>query len=556
MPLDTTITHHGEVIGILGTVEEGKRCDCPYGHLHNDGLGEDYAHTVKLSGGEVGISCSGDSCPGLFIPDTPMNRSDSFVSDSEKLDVRRLDAQPLLHFTEEMIPEPIRRWTLDNCLQTEGSLNYGAVSAIIVCANVIGMRCQVKPKKHNDWKLTPNLWGMLIGEPSHRKSPVADQFLKPLKKLEAEAVKVHKERMLQYETEDIERKIAEKTKKKALEEAYESGDESTIANAKSMYVPQLEEPKMERFIVNDATTEKTGELMSVNERTILQYRDKLAGFFTSLNKKGRESDRAFYLEAFKGDSSYTYDRISRGTIHIEKLSIGLFGTIQPSVLANIIPKNGDSGDGLAQRMQLAVFSEGIVKPYYDEPIDTNAKEEAYELIKNLAYESFEQMPGAQIDNDGVPYFTFDDDAQVQFVRWYEELKTKEHNEADNNMQAHIGKYYGLLPSLALVFFLIDKAAGATDAKAIEVSHLEMAIEWCTVLETQARKMYALADSTSQSKSLSQKIIEYVQKHQEMLPASYGEISQYVRGAKAKDVEDALKDIAEIENRTVLKLLAQ
>ncbi len=556
LPLDTTITHHGEIIGTLGTVEEGKRCDCPHGHLHSDGLGEDYAHTVRLGGGEIGISCSGDSCPGMFIPDTPMSRSDSFAADTEKLDIRRLDAQPLLHFTEEMIPESIRRWTLDSCLQTEGSLNYGAVSVITVCANLIGMRCQVKPKKHSDWKLTPNLWGMLIGEPSHRKSPVADQFLKPLKMLEAEAVKVHKERIVQYETEDIERKIAEKTKKKALEEAYEYGDESMIADAKSMYVPQLEEPKMERFIVNDATTEKSGELMSVNERTILQYRDELAGFFTSLNKKGRESDRAFYLEAFKGDSPYTYDRIGRGTIHIEKLSIGLFGTIQPSVLANIIPKNGDSGDGLAQRMQLAVFSEGTAKPYYDEPIDKNAREEAYELIKNLAYESYEQMPGAQMDCDGIPYFTFDSDAQIRFVQWYDDMKMKEQSEQDNNMQAHIGKYYGLLPSLALVFFLIDKVAGTTDAKAIGVSHLEMAIEWCTVLETHARKMYALAGSSSQSENISQKIVEYVQKHQNMLPASFGEISQYVRGAKAKDVEDALKEIAEIENRTVLKLLAQ
>ncbi len=556
LPLDTPITHHGEIIGTLGSIEENQRCDCPHGHLHSDGLGENYAFSVQLSGGDIGISCSGDSCSGLFIPNTPMQQSDSINTSDEKLDVRQLDYDVLLHFTPEMMPEPIRRWTLDNCLQTEGSLNYGAVAAITVCSNIIGMRCQVKPKKHSDWKLTSNLWGMVIGEPSQRKSPVVDQFLRPLKKLEMDASKVHQEKMLQYEPEKIEQIIAEKVKKKAIQDAYEDGDESMIANAKSMHIPQLEEPRMERFIVNDATTEKSGEIMSVNERTILQYRDELAGFFTSLNKKGRESDRAFYLEAFKGDSPYTYDRIGRGTIHIEKLSIGLFGTIQPSVLANIIPKNGDSGDGLAQRMQLAVFSDGTSKPYYDEPIDADARDKAYELIRNLAYESYEQMAGAQLDYDGVPYFTFDAKAQKHFIQWYKEMKLKEHREQDNNMQAHIGKYYGLLPSLALTFFLIDKVAGVTYETAIALSHLELAIEWCKVLETHARKMYALGNSKPDKESLNQKIINKVKEKQKKLPMSFGELSKWVNGAKRDDVEEALEGIAITKGSSIIKLIAQ
>ena len=556
LPLDMTITHKGEIIGTLETIEESQRCDCPHGHLHSDGLGEDYAHTVRLSGGEVGISCSGDSCTGLFIPDTQMHQSNSTNMNDSQLDVRQLDAYPLLHFGEEMIPKPIRRWTLDNCLQTEGSLNYGAVTAIIVCSNVIGMRCQVKPKRHSDWKLTSNLWGAVIGGPSQRKSPVVDLFLQPLKKLQKDTSKVHKEKMIQYESERIELSIAEKVKQKAIQKAYETADESMIADAKSMHVPRLEEPKMERFIVNDTSSEKTGEIMSVNERTILQCRDELSGFFAILKQKGKEGDRAFYLEAFKGDSTYTYDRIGRGTIHIEKLSIGLFGTIQPSELANIIPKNGNSGDGLAQRMQLAVFSDGISKPYYDEPIDKEAREKAFELVKNLAYESYEQMPGAQLDYDGVPYFTFDNSAQEKFVQWYEELKIKERNEPDNNMQAHIGKYYGLLPSLALTFFLVDKVSCVTDAEAIGLSHLEMAIEWCNVLETHARKMYALANTTSSSKSLEQKIVEYIQKTQDRLPLSFGQISQGIRGANANDIEEALKGIALIEGKKVIKLIAQ
>ena len=122
-----------------------------------------------------------------------------------------------------------------------------------------------------------------------------------------------------------------------------------------------------------------------------------------------------------------------------------------------------------------------------------------------------------------------------------------------NIQAHIGKYYGLFPSLALTFFLIDKVAEVTDAPDIEVQHVQLAIEWGTVLETHARKMYALTNATKKI-SLKQKIIDYVRDHQSELPETLGKLSGNIRNAKAKDVEEALKGIAEIEGRTVIKLI--
>ncbi len=555
IPFDTTITHHGEIIGDLSSIAEDVRCDCPDGYLHSDGLGDDYAHTVRLSGGDIGISCSGDSCTRLFIPDAPMDKMNTVNKSPQKLDIGQLDSAELLHFTEDMIPEPIRRWTLDNCKHAEGSLNYGAVAAIIACSNLIGVQCQVAPKKYGDWRVTPNLWGMAIGNPSERKSPVVEQFLKPVKRLESKAAEIYKSKMNQYESEKAEHSVAEKAKKKALQDAYETGDKKLIANANSIHVPSLDEPKMERFIINDATTEKIGEIMSANPRTVLQYRDELSGFFASLSKAGREGDRSFYLEAFKGDATYTSDRIGRGTIHIDKLSIGLFGTIQPGVLAKyIIPKNGDSGDGLAQRMQLAVFSDDVSRPYYDEPIDTDARDTAYALLEKLAYENYEQLAGAKMDYDGMPYFRFSNEAQNRFTKWYAETKTKEHLESNVNVQAHIGKYYGLLPSLALTFFLIDKIAGVTDETAITLSHLELAIEWCKVLATHARKMYALSNTVNDV-DLNQKIVDYVKKNQDKLPLSYGKISQGVRNTDASMVEIALEGMVETDERKVLKFIS-
>ncbi len=463
----------------------------------------------------------------------------------------------LKHFTKKMIPKPIRRWTLDNCLQTEGSLNYAAVSAIIVCANLIGCRCQVKPKRNADWKVTPNLWGMLIGNPSARKSPVADQFLKPLRKFESVEFENNKKDIYDFRTKKTLRDLEEKAKNKALLNALETGDREEIANAKETPLTHIgKEPIVNRFIINDATIESVGEIMQTNSRTLFQYRDELSGFLASMQKTGREGERSFYLESFQGDRSYTFDRIQRGTIHIECLSIGIFGTIQPGVLAHyILPKDEKSHDGLPQRMQLSVFSDGIRRKYTDEPIDEAAKASAYNILQKLAYADF-TLWGAKNDNtSSIPYFSFSSDAQNLFVEWYEGLKEKEHNEVDINIQGHFGKYYSLLPSLALTFFLLDKASSATTFNMITSKYVQLAEKWCSVLESHARKMYALGETYSSKPTLSEKIINFIKKHPEKLPATLGALSGDIRGANAEDVGLALKDIAEINGRTVVRLLS-
>lgn len=75
---DTIISHRGAILGTMedvnsGIISDGTRCDCPAGHgKHTDGIGEDYAHIVKLSGGNNAISCSGSGCSGvLYVMDKP-----------------------------------------------------------------------------------------------------------------------------------------------------------------------------------------------------------------------------------------------------------------------------------------------------------------------------------------------------------------------------------------------------------------------------------------------------------------------------------------------------
>ncbi|UNF29718.1 DUF3987 domain-containing protein [Bartonella krasnovii] len=73
-------------------------------------------------------------------------------------------------------------------------------------------------------------------------------------------------------------------------------------------------------------------------------------FYPIWNGRNINQTILYYLTAFNGKKSYTYDRIERGTISI-------IGGIQPSRIIPIIQdmNHGINGDALLQRFQMLVF---------------------------------------------------------------------------------------------------------------------------------------------------------------------------------------------------------
>ena len=59
-------------------------------------------------------------------------------------------------------------------------------------------------------------------------------------------------------------------------------------------------PHRARYVVNDTSVEKLGEILAANPNGVLLFRDELIGFLRSMDRDGREGDRSFYLEAWNG----------------------------------------------------------------------------------------------------------------------------------------------------------------------------------------------------------------------------------------------------------------
>lgn len=94
---------------------------------------------------------------------------------------------PVPQLLPTLIPEPYQAWNEDVALRLQCPIEFVAASAIVMTAAVVGASCGIKPKRHDDWLVIPNLWGGIVGQPGMLKSPAIAEALRPLGRLEAEA---------------------------------------------------------------------------------------------------------------------------------------------------------------------------------------------------------------------------------------------------------------------------------------------------------------------------------------------------------------------------------
>lgn len=243
---------------------------------------------------------------------------------------------PVLEFQTNWLPSGLDLWILDYAERSGCPIDYLAVSAMVEIAVLVGRKCAIYPKKHDDWLVVPNLWGAVIGRPSAMKSPAIQAMLKPLKKFEDQKNDDFAREVREYEIQSFINKAAQESAKKKLVTASQKDDQKTIALVKEQLCEiqntSANIPKRKRFITNDSTVEKLGVLLNENPNGLLLLRDELTGWLSSMEKHDRLHEKAFYLECFNGSGDYTFDRVTRESVHIESTIISVLGGITPGKL--------------------------------------------------------------------------------------------------------------------------------------------------------------------------------------------------------------------------------
>lgn len=405
------------------------------------------------------------------------------------------DLSPVISLPAALIPEPYQPWLTDIAERMQCPLDYVAVAALIASASLIGAGCRVRPKKNDSWSVVPNLWGGIVGRPSTLKSPSLKEVLKPMKALEEEAYATFEKESQAHEIELESHKVQKEAIRKRMGKAADLRNDLDIRLAVEE-LKMLKEPPSpiwKRYCTNDTTIEKMHELLSQNPRGLLLYRDELMGLLTTWDKVGHEADRSFYLEAWNGDDSKTTDRIGRGTTHTKNLCISILGSTQPDKLLSYFQQSlsGFCNDGLLQRFQLLVYPDEVKNwTLIDKKPNITAQREAASIMKELASMNFCDY-GAIQEGEETPYFCFTDHAQHTFFVWLTELEREKLNaEEEPILLEHFAKYRKLMPSLALIFHLINVASGKARGP-ISVDCVEKAAAWCEYLEHHARRIYEM-----------------------------------------------------------------
>lgn len=401
----------------------------------------------------------------------------------------RLSAPPL---RSAMLPPALAAWLADISRRLQVPLDFAAIPAIVSLATVIGSKVRIRPKQKDDWTVVPNLWGAIIGDPGVLKSPTIEQATRPLRRLIAQAEEKYqadlKRHVAEAEADEDRRKAIQKQIKAALS----AGEDTTMLRAQMGEQPRP--PTEQRYMVNDATVEKLGELLAQNRNGLLLFRDELTGWLKTLDKPTNANERAFYLESWDGGQPYIYDRIGRGTTRIPNATMSVIGGIQPGPLADYLTAanaNSVGADGLMQRFQLAVWpDEPGEYVHVDEWPDNDAKNQAFRIFELLdtiepTTERFNHV------ETGYAYLRFDRIAQAMFDEWYTEIQNRVRAEhSDPAFRSHMAKFGSLFASLALIFHLCD-VGDAIEIPNVSTQAAKLAVYWCDYLEGHARKIYGL-----------------------------------------------------------------
>ena len=392
---------------------------------------------------------------------------------------------PVDRFDADLLPVALRGWVMDIAHRMQCPADFPAVAALVALSSLIGARAVIQPKARDDWQVVPNLWGAVVGRPGVKKSPALGEALKPLNRLQQSEFELwqaaHDAWALDCKVMAMQGDANEK-KAKGL-----AGKDPAAARALLEPVDTPAEPTARRFIVNDATVEKLGELMQQNPWGTLSYRDELYGLLTGLDKQGQEGSRAFYLQSYDGNQGYTFDRIGRGTVHIPRVCLAMIGGIQPGRIQEYVRgavAGGSADDGLLQRFGLTVWPDVTGDfVHVDQWPDTPAKQTAWSV--------FERLAGLQPASDTEPtVWRFDDAAQALFVEWLVPFETEiRGDDLHPAMVSHLSKYRKLIPALALVFALIDTP---DSGGVIHEGELLRALAWGDYLRSHANRLYAAA----------------------------------------------------------------
>ena len=303
-------------------------------------------------------------------------------------------------------------------------------------------------KLTHGFSVKPIVWLMTIGSPSDKKTPGATPMKQILKTIEKEAEPQHGRAIRIWEAREAIALAAKKRYHTAKSTPEASLD--ALGGIDSMTFddlpPELSippRPVQLQMEVTDITSQKLARTCADQPRGVLCYLDEMSTWMQKMADPKTGESRATWVQAFEG-ASYKVDRVADGAIHVDNLSVAIYGNVQPKVFKQHSKQL--MTDGLLQRflyVKLDSTRTGIGNPIPEELTSAHQWEQTIRLLSALPATDYTLSEGA--------YKVF-----RQWQEYIEEVRKREKLlQSSDAYQEAIGKQVGQCARVCLIWHLIE-----------------------------------------------------------------------------------------------------
>ena len=287
------------------------------------------------------------------------------------LDDRRGD---LPEFPTDVLTLPWQNWLWRASRGAGVRPEHVAVPLIGVASSLIGTARRVRASR--SWSEPMTLWTCVVAASGDRKTPGLNVTLRALDRIEQHTSDAINAARLAHETRRQNAKEAAKEWKVQRKAAL---DAEPRREPPAMPIEAIDPGNFiyPRLFASDPTIESLAPLLVARPRGMMLIRDELSGFFANMGRYGG-SDRPFWLEAWNGNR-YVVERVSKRSVDIPHLLIGVIGGFQPDKLARAF--QGDE-DGMYGRFLFAWPSTPEYRPLTNEV--NEVEPELYGALKALS----------------------------------------------------------------------------------------------------------------------------------------------------------------------------
>jgi hypothetical protein len=199
-----------------------------------------YEHPPHLSGGQVSAELEDVARTVLEEERDRRESADDQATSEEWPDPESIDTDklPVPAFDLRFLPPALRPWIADIVDRAQCPPDFLGVGAAGSAGALIAQRVGIRPKRYDDWRVIPNLWGGIIAPPGFLKSPMIAEILKPVRGLAYDEAKRFEQAKKDYETEAVVLKAKRENIEQLIKAAVKAGkkkkSKSSVSNLGAM----------------------------------------------------------------------------------------------------------------------------------------------------------------------------------------------------------------------------------------------------------------------------------------------------------------------------------